>query len=47
LALWWTTLPGLPAYLAVGIVMGAVLGLGVAEAIGACATRVAGEPPAD
>jgi F0F1-type ATP synthase assembly protein I len=36
-ALWWTTLPGLPAYLAVGIVVGGVIGLIVAEAIGACA----------
>jgi hypothetical protein len=36
-ALWWTTLPGLPAYLAVGIVVGGAVGLIVAEAIGACA----------
>ena len=47
LALWWTTLPGLPAYLAAGVVMGAVMGLGVAEAIGACATQAPGKPPAD
>jgi hypothetical protein len=47
LALWWTTLPGLPAYLAVGIVLGAVLGLVVAEAIGACAKRIPSEPPRD
>jgi hypothetical protein len=45
LALWWKTLPGLPAYLAAGIVMGGVLGLGVAEAIGACARRVPSEAP--
>lgn len=36
-ALWWTTLPGLPAYVATGIVLGAVLGLIIAEAVGACA----------
>ena len=46
LALWWTTLSGLPAYLAAGVVVGAVVGLGVAEAIGACARRAsAGEGP--
>jgi hypothetical protein len=45
LALWWKTLPGLPAYLAAGIVLGGVLGLGVAEAIGACARRVPSEAP--
>lgn len=44
-ALWWTTLPGLPAYLAVGIVVGVALGLAVAEAIGACAKRIPGAPP--
>lgn len=38
-ALWWTTLPGLPAYLAVGVVLGAAVGLMVAEAVGACARR--------
>ncbi len=32
---------------AAGVVVGAVLGLGVAEAIGACATDMTGEPPAD
>ncbi len=42
--LWWTTLPGLPAYLAAGIVLGAVLGLVVAEAVGACARRVPAAP---
>lgn len=36
-ALWWTTLPSLPTYLAFGIVVGAAIGLGVAETIGACA----------
>jgi hypothetical protein len=45
LALWWKTLPGLPAYLAAGIVLGGVLGLGVAEAIRACARRVPSEAP--
>jgi hypothetical protein len=43
LALWWTTLPGLPAYLAVGILLGAILGLGVAEAIGSCARPIPGK----
>ena len=43
-ALWWTTLPGLPAYLAVGIVLGGVCGLLVAEAIGACAKSMPGPP---
>ena len=41
-ALWWTTLPGLPAYLAVGVVVGAAIGLGVAEAVGACSKSEAG-----
>jgi hypothetical protein len=45
-ALWWTTLPGLPAYLAVGIVVGGVCGLLVAEAIGACAKPMV-SPPLD
>jgi hypothetical protein len=45
LALWWKTLPGLPAYLAAGIVLGGVLGLGVAEAIRACARRTPSEAP--
>jgi hypothetical protein len=45
LALWWKTLPGLPAYLAAGIVLGGVLGLGAAEAIGACARRVPSAAP--
>ena len=44
-ALWWTTLPGLPAYLAVGVVLGVVLGLAVAETVGACAERLPGVPP--
>ena len=44
LALWWTTLPGLVVYLAVGVLLGAILGLGVAEAIGSCARPVPGEP---
>lgn len=44
-ALWWTTLPGLPAYLAVGVVLGVGIGLAVAEAVGACAKRVPGVPP--
>jgi hypothetical protein len=43
-ALWWTTLPGLPAYLAVGVVLGVVIGLAVAEAVGACAARIPGVP---
>ena len=43
-ALWWTTLPGLPAYLAVGIVLGVAIGLAVAEAVGACAERIPGVP---
>jgi hypothetical protein len=43
-ALWWTTLPGLPAYLAAGVILGASLGLAVAEAIGACAKRIPGAP---
>jgi uncharacterized membrane protein AbrB (regulator of aidB expression) len=43
-ALWWTTLPSLPAYLAVGVVLGAALGLMVAEAVGACAKRIPGPP---
>ena len=48
LALWWTTLSGLPTYLAAGVVVGAVVGLGVAEAIGACSRRVStGEAPDD
>jgi hypothetical protein len=41
-ALWWTTLPGLPAYLAVGVILGGGVGLAVAEAIGACAKRIPG-----
>ena len=45
LALWWKTLAGLPAYLAAGIVLGGALGLGVAEAVGACARRVPSEAP--
>src|SRR5512139_442130 len=44
-ALWWTTLPGLPAYLAVGVVLGVVVGLAVAEAVGACAERLPGVLP--
>jgi hypothetical protein len=44
-ALWWTTLPGLPAYLAVGILLGAAVGLIAAEAIGACAKRIPSAPP--
>jgi hypothetical protein len=44
-ALWWTTLPGLPAYLAVGVVLGVGVGLAVAEAIGACASRIPGVSP--
>ena len=43
-ALWWTTLPGLPAYLAVGVVLGGVIGLAVAEAVGACASRIPAVP---
>ena len=43
-ALWWTTLPGLPAYLAVGVVLGGAIGLAVAEAVGACAARIPGVP---
>jgi uncharacterized membrane protein AbrB (regulator of aidB expression) len=43
-ALWWTTLPGLPAYLAVGVVLGVTIGLAVAEAVGACAARIPGVP---
>ena len=43
LALWWETLSGLPAYLAAGIVMGGVLGLGVAEVVGACAWKVSSD----
>lgn len=43
LALWWTTLPGLPTYLAVGMALGALLGLGVAEAVGSCAKRMPDE----
>ncbi len=39
-ALWWTTLPGLPAYLAVGVVLGVAIGLAAAAAVGACAERV-------
>jgi hypothetical protein len=46
-ALWWTTLPGLPAYLAVGVVVGAVTGLFVVEAIGACAKPVPTKPGRD
>jgi hypothetical protein len=46
-ALWWTTLPGLPAYLAVGILLGSALGLIVAETIGACGKRVPGVPVAE
>jgi hypothetical protein len=45
LALWWNTLSGLPAYLAAGIVLGGALGLGVAEAVGACARRVPSVAP--
>ncbi len=41
-ALWWTTLPGLPAYLAVGVVLGVAVGLIVAEAVGACAKPIPG-----
>jgi hypothetical protein len=44
-ALWWTTLPGLPAYLAVGVVLGVAIGLAAAEAVGACAERIPGVAP--
>lgn len=44
-ALWWTTLPGLPAYLAVGVVLGVAIGLAAAEAVRACAERIPGVPP--
>jgi len=40
MALWVEMFTGLPAYLAVGIVVGSLLGLGIAEAIGACSRRV-------
>ena len=40
MALWVEMTIGLPAYLAVGIVMGSLLGLGIAEAIGACSRRI-------
>jgi hypothetical protein len=46
-ALWWTTVPGLPVYLAVGTLLGAILGLGVAEAIGSCARSVRSAPLAE
>lgn len=46
-ALWWTTLPGLPAYLAIGLVLGGVLGLVIAEAIAACAKPVRNVPLGD
>jgi hypothetical protein len=47
LSLWWTTLPGLPAYLAVGAMLGAILGLGVAEGVGACARPIRDAPLGD
>ena len=40
MALWVEMFTGLPAYLAVGIVVGSLLGLGIAEAIAACSRRV-------
>jgi hypothetical protein len=40
MALWVEMFTGLPAYLAAGIVMGSLLGLGIAEAIAACSRRV-------
>jgi len=46
-ALWWTTLPGLPAYLSVGLVLGGVFGLMFAEAVGACAKPIPNPPLED
>jgi hypothetical protein len=40
MALWVEMFTGLPAYLAAGIVVGSLLGLGIAEAIAACSRRV-------
>jgi len=40
MALWVEMFTGLPAYLAAGIVLGSLLGLGIAEAIAACSRRI-------
>jgi hypothetical protein len=40
MVLWVEMFTGLPAYLAAGIVLGSLLGLGIAEAIAACSRRI-------
>jgi hypothetical protein len=37
-------LTGLPAYLLAGVMTGSIIGLGIAEAIGACSRRIPGSP---
>ncbi len=42
MSLWSELFAGLPSYLAFGVMVGSIFGLGIAEAIGACSQRVPG-----